>query len=72
MFAQGILLINGEQTDKAMATALNHENDVIHIYCNAWGAPSGAGNMVDGPRTLTLKALAQGVREVIYKLCLHG
>ena len=44
---------------------------LIDIYSTSWG-PTDNGKTVDGPRELTLQAMADGVNKVRSLLCPHG
>ncbi|MBU0679124.1 MAG: S8 family serine peptidase [Verrucomicrobia bacterium] len=67
----GMRLISDYTTDSQEADAMAHSNGVIHIKSNSWG-PSDDGATLEGPGTLTIAALSNGVhsgrsgRGVIY------
>lgn len=50
-------------TDIIEASSISHMPQVIDIYSASWG-PTDNGKTVDGPRELTLQALADGVNKV--------
>lgn len=52
-------------TDLIEANSMGHEPNKIHIYSASWG-PTDDGKTVDGPRNATMRAIVQGVNEVIY------
>jgi subtilisin family serine protease len=56
----GIRLIGALTTDAEEATGMAYRNDAIHLKSNSWG-PNDDGITLEGPGTLTLAALAQGV-----------
>ena len=58
----GLRLIALPNTDADEAAALAHSNGVIQIKSNSWGVPD-TGDILEGPGTLALHALAQGVAE---------
>ncbi|XP_002731580.1 neuroendocrine convertase 2 [Saccoglossus kowalevskii] len=49
-------------TDLIESSSMGHEPQLIDIYSASWG-PQDDGRTVDGPRELTLKAIANGVNE---------
>nr|XP_039249340.1 neuroendocrine convertase 2-like [Styela clava] len=49
-------------TDLIEAKSMSHKPDMIDIYSASWG-PTDDGKTVDGPRRLTLKAMAEGVNK---------
>lgn len=51
-------------TDLIEANSMGHEPHKIHIYSASWG-PTDDGKTVDGPRNATMRAIVQGVNEVI-------
>lgn len=53
-------------TDLIEANSMGHEPHKIHIYSASWG-PTDDGKTVDGPRNATMRAIVQGVNEVIMK-----
>ena len=58
-------------TDIIEASSISHMPQVIDIYSASWG-PTDDGKTVDGPRELTLQAMADGVNKVkatSYPLC---
>lgn len=50
-------------TDIIEASSISHMPQVIDIYSASWG-PTDDGKTVDGPRELTLQAMADGVNKV--------
>jgi subtilisin-like proprotein convertase family protein len=56
----GLRLIAGPSTDADEAAALTHQYHTIHIFSNSWG-PFDDGARLEGPGTLTLAALEDGV-----------
>ena len=50
-------------TDIIEASSISHMPQVIDIYSASWG-PTDDGRTVDGPRELTLQAMADGVNKV--------
>ena len=44
---------------------MGHARDMIDIYSASWG-PTDDGRTVDGPRELTIEAMAKGVNEVTH------
>lgn len=52
-------------TDLIEANSMGHEPHKIHIYSASWG-PTDDGKTVDGPRNATMRAIVQGVNEVIF------
>lgn len=50
-------------TDVIEASSISHMPQVIDIYSASWG-PTDDGKTVDGPRELTLQAMADGVNKV--------
>lgn len=51
-------------TDIIEASSISHMPQVIDIYSASWG-PTDNGKTVDGPRELTLQAMADGVNKVM-------
>lgn len=51
-------------TDIIEASSISHMPQVIDIYSASWG-PTDNGKTVDGPRELTLQAMADGVNKVV-------
>lgn len=49
-------------TDIIEASSISHMPQVIDIYSASWG-PTDNGKTVDGPRELTLQAMADGVNK---------
>ena len=64
-------MLDGEVTDAVEARSLGLNPNHIHIYSASWG-PTDNGKTVDGPRELTLQAMADGVNKVRSLLCPHG
>ena len=62
MFA-GVRMLDGEVTDMVEAQSLSLNPQHIDIYSASWG-PTDDGKTVDGPRELTLQAMADGVNKV--------
>ena len=58
-------------TDIIEASSISHMPQLIDIYSASWG-PTDNGKTVDGPRELTLQAMADGVNKVRSLLCPHG
>lgn len=54
-------------TDIIEASSISHMPQVIDIYSASWG-PTDDGKTVDGPRELTLQAMADGVNKVRQQL----
>lgn len=54
-------------TDIIEASSISHMPQVIDIYSASWG-PTDDGKTVDGPRELTLQAMADGVNKVTEQL----
>ncbi len=54
----GLRLISEPSTDAMESSAMKHTNDVIYLKSNSWG-PSDWGDILEGPGSLTLAALAQ-------------
>lgn len=54
-------------TDIIEASSISHMPQVIDIYSASWG-PTDNGKTVDGPRELTLQAMADGVNKVTNNL----
>lgn len=50
-------------TDIIEASSISHMPQMIDIYSASWG-PTDNGKTVDGPRELTLQAMADGVNKV--------
>ena len=55
-------------TDIIEASSISHMPQLIDIYSASWG-PTDNGKTVDGPRELTLQAMADGVNKVRSFLC---
>lgn len=53
-------------TDIIEASSISHMPQTIDIYSASWG-PTDDGKTVDGPRELTLQAMADGVNKVKYQ-----
>lgn len=51
-------------TDIIEASSISHMPQIIDIYSASWG-PTDDGKTVDGPRELTLQAMADGVNKVL-------
>lgn len=60
----GIRLLSSYYSDATEASALGLHNQHIDIYSNSWG-PQDNGVSVEGPGTLALAALRQGIMEVM-------
>lgn len=58
-------------TDLIEANSMGHEPHKIHIYSASWG-PTDDGKTVDGPRNATMRAIVQGVNEVIKTKTIKG
>lgn len=58
-------------TDIIEASSISHMPQVIDIYSASWG-PTDNGKTVDGPRELTLQAMADGVNKVTLLLTNGG
>lgn len=58
-------------TDIIEASSISHMPQLIDIYSASWG-PTDNGKTVDGPRELTLQAMADGVNKVKMSLPLQG
>lgn len=56
----GLRLLDGELTDALEAAALSFEPQYVDIYSNSWG-PVDNGVTIDGPKSLGMKALENGV-----------
>lgn len=54
-------------TDIIEASSISHMPQLIDIYSASWG-PTDNGKTVDGPRELTLQAMADGVNKVRWVL----
>ena len=67
-FATGIRIYddNVRSTDAGRASALSHKLDKIDIYSNSWG-PGDTATEVEGPETLTQRAIERGIKQVIYR-----
>ena len=67
-FATGIRIFddNVRSTDAGRASALSHELDKIDIYSNSWG-PGDTATEVEGPETLTERAIERGIKQVIHR-----
>ena len=61
----GLRLIVGPTTDAQEAGSLSHNRENIDIYSNSWG-PFDDGEVVGGPRPMTVQALREGSTEVLY------
>lgn len=55
-------------TDIIEASSISHMPQIIDIYSASWG-PTDDGKTVDGPRELTLQAMADGVNKVMECNC---
>lgn len=53
-------------TDVIEASSISHMPQLIDIYSASWG-PTDDGKTVDGPRELTLQAMADGVNKVRWR-----
>ena len=64
----GIRLFDDQvrSTDAGRASALSHELDKIDIYSNSWG-PGDNAVEVEGPETLTERAIELGIKQVIHR-----
>ena len=63
-YALGIRMLDQPfMTDIIEASSISHMPQVIDIYSASWG-PTDDGRTVDGPRELTLQAMADGVNKV--------
>ena len=64
-FATGIRIYDDKvrSTDAGRASALSHELDKIDIYSNSWG-PGDTATEVEGPETLTERAIERGIKKV--------
>ena len=58
----GIRLISGPVTDAQEAQSLTHNYHNNHIYNNSWG-PKDDGQRLEGPGTLTMLALQEGINK---------
>lgn len=58
-------------TDIIEASSISHMPQVIDIYSASWG-PTDNGKTVDGPRELTLQAMADGVNKVTKQFLSSG
>ena len=56
-------MLDGDVTDIVEARSLGIRPDYIDVYSASWG-PTDDGRTVDGPRELTLQAMADGVNKV--------
>ena len=67
-FATGIRIYddNVRSTDAGRAFALSHELDKIDMYSNSWG-PGDTATEVEGPETLTERAIERGIKQVIHR-----
>ena len=62
--ATGIRMLDQPfMTDIIEASSISHMPQLIDIYSASWG-PTDNGKTVDGPRELTLQAMADGVNKV--------
>ena len=61
-------MLDGEITDLVEAQSLRHARDHIDIYSISWG-PEDDGMTVDGPGTITKRALEEGAK---YVCITHG
>ena len=66
-YSPGIRLFDDQvrSTDVGRASALSHELDKIDIYSNSWG-PGDNAVEVEGPETLTERAIELGIKQVIH------
>ncbi|XP_078078098.1 PC3-like endoprotease variant B [Mustelus asterias] len=58
----GIRVLDGKVTDALEAASLTYNNNYIDIYCCCWG-PKDNGKKLDGPRSLTVRALQNGAEK---------
>ena len=67
-FSTGIRIFDDHvrSTDAGRAFALSHGLDKIDIYSNSWG-PGDTATEVEGPETLTQRAIERGIKQVIYR-----
>ena len=67
-YSPGIRLFDDRvrSTDAGRASALSHELDKIDIYSNSWG-PGDNALEVEGPETLTQRAIERGIKQVMYR-----
>ena len=67
-YSPGIRLFDDQvrSTDAGRASALSHELDKIDIYSNSWG-PGDNAVEVEGPETLTERAIELGIKQVIHR-----
>ena len=67
-FSTGIRIfdVNVRSSDTRQAFALFHEIDKIDIYSNSWG-PRDTAKEVEGPETLTQRAIELGIEQVIHR-----
>ena len=67
-FSKGIRIFDDRVrlTDARQAFALSHELDKIDIYSNSWG-PGDTATEVEGPETLTQRAIERGIKQVMYR-----
>ena len=67
-YSPGIRLFDDQvrSTDAGRASALSHELDKIDIYSNSWG-PRDTATKVEGPETLTQRAIERGIKQVMYR-----
>ena len=67
-YSPGIRLFDDQvrSIDAGRASALSHELDKIDIYSNSWG-PGDTATEVEGPETLTQRAIERGIKQVMYR-----
>ena len=67
-FSTGIRIFDDHvrSTDAGRPFALSHGLDKIDIYSNSWG-PGDTATEVEGPETLTQRAIERGIKQVIYR-----
>ena len=67
-FSTGLRIfdVNVRSTDAGQAFALSHELDKIDIYSNSLG-PGDTATEVEGPETLTQRAIELGIKQVIHR-----
>ena len=68
-YSPGIRLFDDQvrSIDAGRTSALFHELDKIDIYSNSWG-PGDNAVEVEGPETLTERAIELGIKQVIHRL----
>ena len=59
----GVRILDGAVVDKLEARAIEFERDYIDIYSASWG-PRDDGKTMEGPNSLTEKALKDGTELV--------